>query len=185
LDDRLLIRWWLCGVRDLDFWRFRRGREDLGRLGGGVILRALEFLEGAVVDTVDRIEAVLETIEDLVAVEENAAFRRNGVHVLGFATPRQVEPESRLGAGKAAEGPLAVDQGIDQHAAFGRRRVEALPVFGGQGFELSRVFAGHDLGLGVDAGFEGIEARGGLACRRARAGGALGVLTIGVNLFGC
>jgi hypothetical protein len=51
--------------------------------------------------------------------------------------------------------------------------------------ELVRIFARDDLGLGIDAGFEGIKAGGGLALDGARASGSLGVLTVRLVLFGC
>ena len=48
----------------------------MGILGGadGGILKALEFLEGAVVVAVDGIDAALETVEYLVAKKEDPAF---------------------------------------------------------------------------------------------------------------
>ena len=94
-------------------------------------------------------------------------------------------PEGRFGPIEAAEHPLAGDQGIDEHAALRRGRVEALLVFSEERFKLSRIFAGDDLGLGVDAGLQGVEARDGFALLGAWAGGPLGVLTISVDLFEC
>ena len=44
------------------------------------------------------------------------------------------------------------------------------------------VFGGEDEGLGVDAGFEGVQGGGGLAKDRGRAGGFLGVTAIGFYL---
>ncbi len=53
---------------------------------------------------------------------------------------------------------------------------------GGEGFELGGIFAGDDVGPGVDAGFEGVERGGGFAFGRGGAGGFLGVEAIGVEL---
>ena len=44
------------------------------------------------------------------------------------------------------------------------------------------MFAGDDLGLGVDAGPQGIDARCGVALRGARADGSLGIPTVGVDV---
>ena len=54
----------------------------------------------------------------------------------------------------------------------------------GEGAEFRGIFAGDDLGAGVEAGFEGIAAGGGLALGGAWAGGFLGVLAVGGGLLG-
>ena len=51
---------------------------------------------------------------------------------------------------------------------------------GGEGFEFGGVFAGDDVGPGVDTGFEGVERGGGFAFGRGGAGGFLSVEAIGV-----
>src|ERR1022692_469283 len=49
-------------------------------------------------------------------------------------------------------------------------------------FEIGELFGVQDKGFGVDAGFEGVHGRGGLACDRGGAGGTLGVAAIRFNL---
>jgi hypothetical protein len=83
----------------------------------------------------------------------------------------------------AAERVLTGDQGTDEHAALRRGRVEALLVFGEECFELSRIFAGDDLGLGVDAGLQGVEAGCGFTFRVAGRQNTTGRETI-KNIFG-
>ena len=53
---------------------------------------------------------------------------------------------------------------------------------GGEGFEFGGIFAGDDVGLGVDAGFEGVERRDGFSFGGFGAGGFLGVEAIGIEL---
>ena len=183
LRARLLIRWGLCGGGNLGCGRLRLLRGAFCGLLGG--LQALEFLESAMVVAADRIDAALETIEHLVAVVEDPADGMlirvvTALRALGF-----VLPELRLGPVEPAEQPLGADQGIDEQAAFGGGAGEALLVFGDEGFELARIFAGNDVGFGVNAGFQGIETGRGLALGGARAGGFLGVLTIRLVLFVC
>jgi hypothetical protein len=52
----------------------------------------------------------------------------------------------------------------------------------GELFEVGEVLGGEDEGLGVDAGFEGVHGRRGLACDRGGAGGFLGVTAVGFYL---
>ena len=154
----------------------------LGLVGG---LEALEFLEGAVVVAADRIDAALEAIEHAVGEVEDPAV---GMLIRGVSALRilgLVFPEFRLAAAEPAQQPVAVDQGIDQQAALGRGCGETLLICGDEIFELVRIFAGDDLGFGVNAGFQGIEAGRGLALGGAWAGGFLGVLTIRLGLFVC
>jgi hypothetical protein len=44
--------------------------------------------------------------------------------------------------------------------------------------EVGEVLGGEDEGFGVDAGFEGVHGRDGLACDRGGAGGYLGVAAV-------
>jgi hypothetical protein len=119
-------------------------------LGG---LQALEFLEGAVVVAADGIDAALETVEHPVAEVEDPADGMLIRVVTALRTLGFVLPEFRFGPIEPAEQPLGVDQSIDQEAALGGGGGEAFLVFGDENFELTRIFAGDDLGLGVDAGF--------------------------------
>jgi hypothetical protein len=60
--------------------------------------------------------------------------------------------------------------------------VEVEEELGGEGFGFGGIFAGDDVGPGVDAGFEGVERGSGFAFGRCWAGGFLGVEAIGVDL---
>ena len=57
-----------------------------------------------------------------------------------------------------------------------------LVVIADQRFELVRILAADDLRLGVNAGFQGVEAGDGVSFGRARARGVLRIATIGVDL---
>ena len=94
-----------------------------------------------------------------------------------------VLPELRFEGAEAALEPLGGDEGIDQGADFGSGGLVAVVVFGGEEREGRGVFAGDDLGLGVDAGFQGIEADGGLALDGAWTGGFLRIEPVGLDLF--
>ena len=60
-----------------------------------------------------------------------------------------------------------------------------VPDFGvGEGAEFGGVFAGHDVGAGIEAGLEGVGTGGGLALGGARARGLLGVAAVGGDLAG-
>jgi hypothetical protein len=56
-------------------------------------------------------------------------------------------------------------------------------IFGREERESRGVFAGDDLGLGINAGFQGIEADSGLALDRAWTWGFLRIESIRLDLF--
>jgi hypothetical protein len=89
----------------------------------------------------------------------------------------------RFEGAEAALEPLGGDQGVDQGARLGSGGLVAAVVFGGEKFEGRGIFAGDDLGLGVNAGFQGIEADSGLALDGAGTSRFLGVEAIGLDLF--
>jgi hypothetical protein len=60
--------------------------------------------------------------------------------------------------------------------------LKALVIVKGEGFEDVGVLARDDVGAGVNAGFEGIEAGNGLALIGAGAGGVPGVAAVSLNL---
>ena len=98
----------------------------------------------------------------------------------------RILPELGLDSAEAAEEPFAIDEGIDEHSAFGGSGTEALVVFISERFELRDGFAGDGMGLGIDAGFEGVHAGTGLALDGAGSGGFLCVEAIGLDLLsGC
>ena len=61
--------------------------------------------------------------------------------------------------------------------------MEAVDVFGSEGFESGGVFAADEVRLGVDAGFQGVHGGDGLALGGAGAGGFSGVEAVGLGLF--
>ena len=79
--------------------------------------------------------------------------------------------ESGFDGAEAAKEPFIIDENIDERALLGGAGLEAVDVLGGEGGEFLGGFAFDDLGAGINAGFEGIEAGNGLALDRARAGG--------------
>jgi hypothetical protein len=151
------------------------------RLVGAGGLQACEAGKGAVEVAGTGIDAALEAGE---------GFRLGGCGlgeraVLVGVQPVLLvkDPELGLGFMEAAEEPIGVDEGIDEAALLGSGGLEALEIFGGEGFEIGGIFAGNDERLGVDAGLQRIHAGGGLAADRARAGGFLGVAAVGFELF--
>jgi hypothetical protein len=123
------------------------------------------------------VDAALEAREVVAVVAEGLG---------GGDFENRILPHLALDSAEAAEEPLAIDEGIDEHALFGRSGREALVVFAGEVFELRDGFAGDGLGSGVDAGFEGVHGGVGLALDNAGSGGFLCVEAIGCELFlGC
>lgn len=152
-------------------------------IGDGVgYFKGAEFGEAAEVVALDGIDAALEAVVDLVTVIDQAAF---GEVRIGKSFVVLEFPKLGLATAQAAEHPLAIDQDIDDHAALGSGRVVALAVFGEESQEVGGIFTGDDFGLGVNAGFQGVEAGDGLACIGARAGGFLRVQAVGFDLVGC
>jgi hypothetical protein len=94
------------------------------------------------------------------------------------------DPELGFEAGEALEEPIGADQRIDEKALEPGGGSPLLVIAGGHGFEFAGIFAGDDLGFGVDARFEGIETGNGLALQRARAGRELRIATIRLDLTG-
>ena len=84
-----------------------------------------------------------------------------------------VFPDLRVGFGETAELPVVADESVDIQALFRSGRLEASEVFGGEGLESGDVFAPDDFRLSVNAGFQRIHGRSGLALDGARAGGFL------------
>jgi hypothetical protein len=93
-----------------------------------------------------------------------------------------VLPDLGLGFAEAAELPFGGDYGVDEVALLGGGGLKTLVIVKGEGFENVGVLARDDVGAGVNAGFEGIEAGNGLALVGAGAGGAPGVAAVRLNL---
>ena len=156
----------------------------MGSRIGGFGLEALEILEGVAVVALGGVDAALEAGELVGVFTVGLA---EGDFVVGFeGGKRAFLPKLGFDDAETAEEPIGVDEGVDEHALFGGGGVEAVVIFGFEGFEVGGFFAADDLGFGVDAGFEGIHAGGGFAFRGARAGGLSCVEAIGLGLFlGC
>jgi hypothetical protein len=139
-----------------------------------------ELLEGAVVAALGGIDAAMEAGELFLAADEGAA---GGDQIfLGATLMHGVLPDLGFGVAEAAELPRGGHHGVDQKEVFRRRGLEAGVVVDSEGFQGGRIFAGDDVGLSVDAGFEGIEAGDGLAPWGTRAGGFLRIEAVGLDL---
>jgi len=93
-----------------------------------------------------------------------------------------VIPKLGFDAAEAALDPLGGDEGVDERELVGVGWKEVEEELGGEGFELGGIFAGDDVGPGVDAGLESVEGGSGFAFGGGGAGGFLGVEAIGVDL---
>ena len=156
----------------------------MGSRIGGFGLEALEILEGVAVVALGGVDAALEAGELVGVFTVGLA---EGDFVVGFeGGKRAFLPKLGFDDAETAEEPIGVDEGVDEHALFGGGGVEAVVIFGFEGFEVGGFFAADDLGFGVDAGFQGVHGRGGFALGGARAGGLLSVEAVGLGLFlGC
>ena len=170
-----MIWWWLRGPGV-------RGKRLAALAGlGGAGLDFLEGREGAVVGAVGGVDAALEAVEILAAgVADLGHLETFGRVVEAFEV---VPPDLRFEGAEAALEPLGGDEGIDQGADFGSGGLVAVVVFGDEEREGRGVFAGDDLGLGVDAGFQGIEADCVLALSGGWTSGFLRVEPVGLDLF--
>ena len=147
---------------------------------GGLGLEFFKGLEGAVVGAAGGIDAPLELGEDArvagAGLSEGQGF--GGVGELLVL----VLPELGFGGAEAAEGPLAVDELVDEEASFGGSGAVALVILVDELVEVGLIFRGEEKGFGVDAGFEGVHGGDGLACDRGGAGGMLGVTAVSFYL---
>ena len=162
---------------------FRRGVGDGlfgGRGGGGAFgVEALQVAQGTVPGALGRIGAALKEREVFFAAHEVQAFGVGAVaHVLVIGV---VVPDLGVGERIAVEEPVGVDEGGDEEGLFGSGGVPAEEISVGKGAEFGGVFAGDDLGSGVEAGFQGIGTGGGLAPGGAWACGALRVAAVCVT----
>ena len=162
--------WRELGIRRIRSHGPGGGRRRVWRLAalaglGGAGLDFLEGREGAMVGALGGVDAALKAVEDLViAFVDLGQFEAFGGVV---EAPDFVLPELRFEGAQTALEPLGGDEGVDQGAHFGSGGLVAVVVFGGEERESRGVFAGNDLRLCVDAGFQGIEADSGLALDRA------------------
>src|SRR5690349_20490295 len=68
-----------------------------------------------------------------------------------------------VAAVETSEEPFALDEVVDEFAFDGISGAEVLVVPGGEAFEFGQVLIGEDAGNGVDAVFQGVSRRDGLA----------------------
>jgi hypothetical protein len=150
----------------------------LGVAGG---LELAQLVEGAFVGALGGVDAALEAFEGALA--ELVGVAEGVILVEAEGAFHFVLPNLGIDSGKTAELPVAADEGVDKEALLRRGGLEAVEVPGGEGVEVLGALAADDEGLGVDAGFQGILGRGGLAGSRARAGGFPGVEAVGLDLM--
>ena len=149
-------------------------------LGLREALEALELGGGFLVGLFGGGDAALEAHEDGAGVGESFAELDAGA---AFGLHGVIFPEVSFDAEEAAEEPLAADELIDLEAGFGSAWGEVGVVLGLEEGEVFAGFAEDELGIGVEAGFEGILGGGALAFGGARSGGVEGVEAIGLDLF--
>jgi hypothetical protein len=101
---------------------------------------------------------------------------------LGAPVTPGILPDLGLGSVEAAELPVGGYQEIHQEALFAGGGLEEVIVFESEGFQDGGIFAGDDVGLSVDAGFEGIEPGNGLAFDGTGAGGFLRIEAVRLDL---
>jgi hypothetical protein len=65
-------------------------------------------------------------------------------------------PDGGGGGHVAAAEPFGSNEFVDKVAFFRCGRVKALVIFGDQGIVVAGIFRGDDVGLGVEAGFQGV-----------------------------
>jgi hypothetical protein len=166
----------------------RHGGGRFGNQGGLEILEGFERAEEHAVGSVD---AALEAGEGVESVLEGMAERgvvldggvdKIGVREVFVQALYLIIPELGFDAAEAALNPLGGDEGVDEGEFGGAGRLIVVVECGGEGFEFGGIFAGDDMGPGVDAGFQGVEGRGGFAFGGFGASGFLGVQAVGVDL---
>ena len=140
-------------------WLIRHGGGRFGNQGGLEILQSFERAEEHAVGSVD---AALEARKGLESVLEGMAERgivldggvdKIGVRKILVEAFDLVIPELRFDAAETALGPFGGDEGVDKGEFGGAGGAVVEVKCGGEGFEFGGVFAGDDMGPGVDAGF--------------------------------
>ncbi|MGO9255050.1 MAG: hypothetical protein ACLQU1_01920, partial [Bryobacteraceae bacterium] len=116
----------------------------LGPEGTPGILELAEVVEGAVVDALEAVAAALEAGEGLLAAFEGAAedlvFGDGVIPVVGLGVlladvSEIVFPELGFGLAEAAEGPLGIDEDVDEGALGGGLGLVIKKVLSRQGVE--------------------------------------------------
>jgi hypothetical protein len=164
---------------------------DLGvaRRPGGL---PYKFFEGSGGGALVGVDAALEGLEALVEVVEGdgegvAAGVDVGLTVGGaehVVVVAELElPDVGFDGAETADHPFVVDEGVDEVALARADGVELGIVFGGELGESFGIFTANDVGLGMNAGFEGVHRRSGFAGVGAGAGRVLRISTIRFDLF--
>jgi len=134
----------------------------LGGLGGRGGLEVLEGFEGAEVHAVGALDATLNAGEGIEGGMESVAERGivldGGIEEIGVGEVfveafDTVIPELGFDAAEAALDPFGGDEGVDESKLVRVGGVEMEEELGGEGFEFGGIFAGDNVGPGVDAGF--------------------------------
>jgi len=144
-------------------------------------LEVFEVIEGVAVGAAGGIDAALEAFE-VVAVVGVGLGEDDRI----FGLPEVIDllvPDLGFDGAEAAEEPFALDHGVEEGARGGAGGAVVVEVFVAEGGEVVVVLAEDDLGFGVDAGFKGVPAGGGLTLDGARASGLCSVEAIGLDLF--
>jgi hypothetical protein len=118
-------------------------------------LQTLEFLEGGLIVSLGSVDAVLETGEDFtVAVIDGAAERiRFNLIVIGpLGVVHLFIPELGFGTAETAEGPIGMDEDVDEASLFGCIGLKTVDVFEGEDCQVAGILAADDFGFGIDAG---------------------------------
>ena len=163
-------KWLSC----LGRWRFknRSVRVLAGGSGCGSGLEVLQGFQCAEEHAVGGIDAPLNASKGIEGGVECVAER--GIALDGRVDEfgageglvedvNAVIPELGFDAAEASLDPFSGDEGIDERDLDGIGGTVVGEELFGEGFELSGVFAGDDVGPGVDAGFEGVECGRGFA----------------------
>ena len=152
-------------------------------------LELAEVVKSAVVGAMEGIAAAFEAGEGLAGVLEGFAEETVGEGFMGAPAVVVVGdfeelgfPKLGFGLAQAAEGPFGIDEDIDEGTLGGGLGAVIVEVLSGERGEGIGVFAADDLGFGVDAGFQGILGRDGLALSGARTGRFGSIQTIGLDL---
>jgi hypothetical protein len=141
--------------------------DGFGRAGGAPRLAPLQFFERAIVRALSGIDPALQAVEGVDAALEDMTERVVFIDTVGLVLGGvgMKSPELGFDAAQTAELPIGVDERIDQETFEGSGGLELLVIIGGEGFEGGGIFAGDDLGFGVDSGLESVEAGDGLPLR--------------------
>ena len=128
----------------------------------------MQFLEGAVIIALARIDDPLEALEAGGAGGEDVADSGQRAEMRIEERIGSRGPKAGFDAAQAVEAPLAVDQSVDKETLGGVGGSVLMMIFGGELGEIVGGFAARDLLLGIDAVLQRVEAGYGFARGGAR-----------------